>query len=188
MPKTAPTAFQHLHQPGLLTRQVVLMDLWCWCQFLTLISVCLNRNRNWDLSEQTMFFQSLTVQILGIFMQLMPNSDSTICASTEIEIYQNRQCFFSLQLSRFWRACAHCRRSFLFLADRTEIWHGILLLYPIRLMVWCAMHSEILFCLSQLYRVGLWVSVPFPPAQTILAIPCWSLSSASHFYPPDTAH
>ena len=51
------------------TMQVGSMDSCCWCQILTLPSVCF---RNWDSSDQATFFQSSTVQLLSPLQPQLP--------------------------------------------------------------------------------------------------------------------
>lgn len=54
--KTFPTLLD-LHQPEFIdTRQGGSMNPCCWCQILTLPSVCISRN--WDSSDQAIFSQS----------------------------------------------------------------------------------------------------------------------------------
>lgn len=48
------------------------------------------------------------------------------------------------------------------------------------LKVWCVEHSEMLFCLLQLYRAGIWFNVAFLSVQISLAIPCCPLWSTRH--------
>ena len=70
-------------------------------------------------------------------------------------------------------ACAHCTLSFLFLADRSGTQRNLLLLLPICLKVGRVVQSEMLFCIPQLYRVVIWVTIAFLSARSSLAILRW---------------
>lgn len=58
------------------------------------------------------------------FMLFAPNSDPTIWNWG----LPDQRHFFQSSIVRFWWACVNCVLTFLFLADRSNIWCGVLLL------------------------------------------------------------
>lgn len=70
---------------------------------------------------------------------------------------------------------AHCSLRFLILSDQSGTRCSHLLLYPIHLSLQCAVHLEMLFCSSRLYRVVIGhsfltciISSVFPPVELLL--------------------
>ncbi len=91
--------------------------------------------------------------------------------------------FFQSSIVQFWWSCVNCSLCFLFLADRSGTRWGLLLLEPICFRVRCVVCSEMVFCISWLYRVVIWVTVAFLSSLTSLLILLWPLTSTRHFRP-----
>ncbi len=84
----------------------------------------------------------------------------------EIETHQTRQRFFQSSIIQFWWACANCSLSFLFLADRSGTWCGLLLLQPSIFVHTTAAHwifslFRTILCFLNTHTGAVWHQQPF---------------------------
>lgn len=113
------------------------------------------------------------------FILVVLNSDPTVCvpnSSVQATLFQSLAVLF-------WWACPHCSLSTFILAKSSGTRYRLLLLKPICLKFWYAVHSEMLFSSPQLYRAVIRVIAAPLWAWTSSAIFCWLLSSTWCFRP-----
>ncbi len=114
------------------------------------------------------------------FMFFTTNYDSNIWIKSRLIRPGN---VFKYSIVQFWWSCVNCILRVLLLSDRSGTRCGLLLLEPICFRVRCVVCSEMVFCITWLLRVVIWVTVAFLLSILSLSILLWPLTSTRHFRP-----
>lgn len=123
---------------------------------------------------------------INAFLLFKPNSDPTVpflISELNSRLISPSKLFPICSVAQFWWAHANCSLRFLFQADRSGSWCGLLLLYPISFKIYVLTCLQ--RCSSACLRFNKMLHELFLPllAQISLSILLWLLASTWHFRP-----